>query len=61
MVCTTTCAPEDILEHRRARGRRGLGFVEAPISGTSAETRDGSALALVAGEPEAIDAACNRC
>jgi 3-hydroxyisobutyrate dehydrogenase-like beta-hydroxyacid dehydrogenase len=56
MVCTTTCAPEDILSIAARAADAGLGFVEAPISGTSAETRDGSALALVAGEPKAIDA-----
>jgi 3-hydroxyisobutyrate dehydrogenase-like beta-hydroxyacid dehydrogenase len=56
MVCTTTCSPEDILSiAARAAGAR-LDFVEAPISGTSAETSDGSALALIAGESEAIDA-----
>ena len=56
MVCTTTCSPEDILSIAARAADAGLGFVEAPISGTSAETRDGSALALIAGEPEAIDA-----
>src|ERR1700759_2962643 len=57
MVCTTTCAPEDILSIAARAAEAGLGFVEAPISGTSAETRDGSALALVAGRSEAIAAA----
>jgi putative dehydrogenase len=56
MVCTTTCAPEDIVSIAARAADAGLGFVEAPISGTSAETRDGSALALVAGEIEAVDA-----
>jgi 3-hydroxyisobutyrate dehydrogenase-like beta-hydroxyacid dehydrogenase len=56
MVCTTTCAPEDILGIAARAADAGVGFVEAPISGTSAETRDGSALMLVAGRSEAIDA-----
>jgi 3-hydroxyisobutyrate dehydrogenase len=56
MVCTTTCSPEDIMSIATRATDAGLGFVEAPISGTSAETRDGSALALIAGEVEAIDA-----
>ena len=56
MVCTTTCAPEDILGLAERAADAGLGFVEAPISGTSAETRDGSALMLVAGRPDAIEA-----
>jgi 3-hydroxyisobutyrate dehydrogenase-like beta-hydroxyacid dehydrogenase len=34
-----------------------LSLVEAPISGTSAEARDGSAMALIAGRSEAIEAA----
>jgi 3-hydroxyisobutyrate dehydrogenase-like beta-hydroxyacid dehydrogenase len=57
MVCTTTCAPEDILSIAARAADSGFGFVEAPISGTSAEARDGSALMLVAGEVPAIDAA----
>jgi 3-hydroxyisobutyrate dehydrogenase-like beta-hydroxyacid dehydrogenase len=56
MVCTTTCAPEDILGIAARAADAGVGFVEAPISGTSAETRDGSALMLVAGRSEAVDA-----
>jgi 3-hydroxyisobutyrate dehydrogenase-like beta-hydroxyacid dehydrogenase len=55
MVCTTTCAPEDIVSIATRAADAGLGFVEAPISGTSAETRDGTALMLVAGEPAAIE------
>jgi 3-hydroxyisobutyrate dehydrogenase-like beta-hydroxyacid dehydrogenase len=57
MICTTTCAPKDITKLARRAGKIGLRFVEAPISGTSAEVRQGSALVLVAGEAEAIEAA----
>jgi 3-hydroxyisobutyrate dehydrogenase-like beta-hydroxyacid dehydrogenase len=56
VICITTCAPDDI---ERIAGRAagiGLPFVEAPISGTSAEVRDGSATALVAGDAETIEA-----
>ena len=56
LICTTTCSPEDILRIAARAADAGLGFVEAPISGTSAETRDGSALALIAGEVAAIEA-----
>ena len=59
MVCTTTCAPEDIASIAARAADAGLGFVEAPISGTSAETRDGSALALIAGERKR-STPCNR-
>ena len=56
VICTTTCAPDDI---RRIAGRAavaGLPFIEAPISGTSAEVRDGGATALVAGDANTIEA-----
>jgi 3-hydroxyisobutyrate dehydrogenase len=57
VICTTTCAPDDIIRIAGRAASAGMRFVEAPISGTSAEVRDGTAAALVAGEAEAIDAA----
>jgi putative dehydrogenase len=57
MICTTTCAQDEIVELARRAQRLGLRFVEAPISGTSAEVREGSATALVAGHADAIEAA----
>ncbi len=57
MICTTTCAPDEIMAIAKRAAAIGLPLVEAPISGTSAEVRDGSAMALVAGEPDAIEAA----
>lgn len=57
MICTTTCAPAEIMRITERAEIIGLPLVEAPISGTSAEVRDGSATALIAGAPEAIDAA----
>jgi 3-hydroxyisobutyrate dehydrogenase-like beta-hydroxyacid dehydrogenase len=55
VICTTTCGPDEITRlARRAAGAR-IPFVEAPISGTSAEVRDGTATALVAGEAGAIE------
>lgn len=56
MICTTTCAPEDIVRIAERATEAGLGFVEAPIIGTSAELRDGAALALIAGRSDTIDA-----
>jgi 3-hydroxyisobutyrate dehydrogenase-like beta-hydroxyacid dehydrogenase len=55
VVCTTTCAPDEMarLGERAASAR--IPFVEAPISGTSFELRDGTATALVAGETSAIE------
>jgi 3-hydroxyisobutyrate dehydrogenase-like beta-hydroxyacid dehydrogenase len=57
MICTTTCAPDDIADIAARAGRLGLGFVEAPVSGTSEDVRNGAATALVAGQAEAIEAA----
>jgi 3-hydroxyisobutyrate dehydrogenase-like beta-hydroxyacid dehydrogenase len=57
MICTTTCAPDEIMAIAKCAAAAGLSLVEAPISGTSAEARDGSAMGLIAGPPEAIDAA----
>ncbi len=57
IICVTTAAPHEIVDlARRAAGLR-LQFVEAPISGTSAEVREGTAMALIAGRTEAIHAA----
>jgi 3-hydroxyisobutyrate dehydrogenase-like beta-hydroxyacid dehydrogenase len=57
VICTTTCAPHEIANLSNRAAQLRLRFVEAPISGTSAEVRAGSAMALIAGESVAIDAA----
>jgi L-threonate 2-dehydrogenase len=56
LICTTTCAPSDIERIAARAANAGFTFVEAPISGTSAEVRDGTATALVAGDADAIEA-----
>jgi 3-hydroxyisobutyrate dehydrogenase-like beta-hydroxyacid dehydrogenase len=56
VICTTTCAPDEILRLAQRASRAGIAFVEAPISGNSSEVRDGAAMVLVAGDPDAIDA-----
>jgi 3-hydroxyisobutyrate dehydrogenase-like beta-hydroxyacid dehydrogenase len=55
VVCTTTCAPDEMIRLSQRALAAGIPFVEAPISGTSAELRDGTATALVAGETDAIE------
>jgi L-threonate 2-dehydrogenase len=55
IICTTTCAPDEIIAIAARAARAGFGSVEAPVS--SAEAREGSATALVAGEAHAIEAA----
>jgi L-threonate 2-dehydrogenase len=57
MICTTTCAPDEITRIAERADDAGLALVEAPISGTSAEVRDGAAMALIAGRSETIEAA----
>jgi 3-hydroxyisobutyrate dehydrogenase-like beta-hydroxyacid dehydrogenase len=56
LICTTTCAPEEIERIAARAAKAGFNFIEAPISGTSAEVRDGTATALVAGDADAIGA-----
>jgi 3-hydroxyisobutyrate dehydrogenase-like beta-hydroxyacid dehydrogenase len=57
LVCTTTCAPDEIIRFAQRAAAANFPFVEAPISGTSAELRDGTATALLAGDAGAIEAA----
>jgi 3-hydroxyisobutyrate dehydrogenase-like beta-hydroxyacid dehydrogenase len=56
LICTTTCAPDEIIRLATRAATAAMPFVEAPISGTSAEVRDGTATALVAGQTGVIDA-----
>jgi 3-hydroxyisobutyrate dehydrogenase-like beta-hydroxyacid dehydrogenase len=57
VICATTCAPDEIVRLARCAASAGIALVEAPISGTSAELRAGTATALVAGEADVIDSA----
>jgi 3-hydroxyisobutyrate dehydrogenase-like beta-hydroxyacid dehydrogenase len=57
VICTTTCAPDEILRVAGRAAGANIPLVEAPISGTSAEVRDGTATALLAGEANAIESA----
>jgi 3-hydroxyisobutyrate dehydrogenase len=54
VICTTTCAPNEIIRLAQRAASAGIVFVEAPISGTSAEVREGTATALIAGETSTI-------
>src|SRR5260221_10550064 len=56
LICTTTCAPGEIERIAARAASAGFTFIEAPISGTSAEVRDGTATALIAGDADALDA-----
>jgi 3-hydroxyisobutyrate dehydrogenase-like beta-hydroxyacid dehydrogenase len=50
LICMTTCGPDEITRLAQHAAAAGIPLVEAPISGTSAEVRAGTAIALVAGE-----------
>src|ERR1700676_213165 len=54
LICTTTCAPSEIERIAARVATAGFAFIEAPISGTSAEVRDGTATTLLAGDVDAI-------
>jgi 3-hydroxyisobutyrate dehydrogenase-like beta-hydroxyacid dehydrogenase len=55
VVCTTTCTPDEIARLGERAASAGIPLVEAPISGTSFELRDGTATALMAGETSVIE------
>ena len=55
VICTTTCGPAEITGIAAHALRAGIALVEAPISGTSTEVLNGTATALLAGEPDIID------
>ena len=57
VICTTTCAPDEMATIADFAARSRLALIEAPISGTSAEVRAGTASALVAGDADIIAAA----
>jgi 3-hydroxyisobutyrate dehydrogenase-like beta-hydroxyacid dehydrogenase len=55
VVCMTTCGPDEIARLGARAASARLPFIEAPISGTSAELRDGTATALVGGDTAVIE------
>jgi 3-hydroxyisobutyrate dehydrogenase-like beta-hydroxyacid dehydrogenase len=57
VICTTTCAPGEIAVIAESAARANLPFIEAPISGTSADVIAGTATALIAGDTDVIAAA----
>jgi 3-hydroxyisobutyrate dehydrogenase-like beta-hydroxyacid dehydrogenase len=55
VLCMTTCAPDEIARLSARATHARIDLIEAPISGTSAELRDGTAVALLAGEGAPIE------
>jgi 3-hydroxyisobutyrate dehydrogenase-like beta-hydroxyacid dehydrogenase len=54
LICTTTCDPTGSIAHGVAALAQGWRYVEAPLSGTSAQVLAGDGVGLVAGEAGAI-------
>jgi L-threonate 2-dehydrogenase len=54
LICTTTCDPPAAMRHAARAQERGWRYVEAPLSGTSAQVLAGDGLGLIAGSADAI-------
>lgn len=52
LICSSTCAPNEIRELELKAALAGLRFLEFPISGSSHQVEDGKGLGLIAGKPE---------
>jgi len=56
VLCTSTCDPDRIAT-LGARVEGKLRFLETPVSGTSAQVRDGDGVGLIGGDPQIAGAA----
>lgn len=56
LVSMSTCDPDQVAALEEVARKRGVTLVEAPISGTSLQVREGTALLLLAGDPKGLDA-----
>ncbi|MDB5581119.1 MAG: 6-phosphogluconate dehydrogenase [Bradyrhizobium sp.] len=59
LICTTTCDPVGSIAHGASALAQGWRYVEAPLSGTSAQVTAGDGVGLIAGEATAIDEAAD--
>src|SRR5204863_6748465 len=57
VLCVSTCDPDRIAKLAARVAPRGLHFVEAPVSGTSAQVRRGQGVGLIGGEAGTIQKA----
>jgi 3-hydroxyisobutyrate dehydrogenase-like beta-hydroxyacid dehydrogenase len=51
VICASTCDPDHLSEIATRVSQRGIRFLEAPVSGTSAEVRQGKGVGLIGGDP----------
>jgi 3-hydroxyisobutyrate dehydrogenase-like beta-hydroxyacid dehydrogenase len=56
VLCTSTCDPDGIAALAGRVEPRGLHFLEAPVSGTSEQVRQGAGVALIGGDPAKLEA-----
>ena len=56
LVTMSTCDPDQIAELAETARKRSIVLVEAPISGTSRQVQQGTAVFLLAGDPTGLDA-----
>ncbi len=56
LVSMSTCDPDEMAGLEQAAKAKGITLVEAPISGTSKQVAQGTALLLLAGDPAGLDA-----
>ncbi|WP_420011578.1 NAD(P)-dependent oxidoreductase [Tateyamaria sp.] len=55
LVTMSTCDPDEIVALETRAKTKSITLVEAPISGTSKQVKDGTALLLLAGGPKGLD------
>lgn len=56
LVTMSTCDPDEVAAIEATARTKSITLVEAPISGTSKQVEDGTALLLLAGDPSGLDA-----
>ncbi len=56
LVTMSTCDPDQVVALAESARKRSIVLVEAPISGTSLQVRQGTALLLLAGDAAGLDA-----
>lgn len=59
LIDTTTGAPEQSVAMCSRLAKFGVQYMDAPVSGSSNQTRSGEATVMVGGEPEAFEACCD--
>jgi 3-hydroxyisobutyrate dehydrogenase-like beta-hydroxyacid dehydrogenase len=57
VLCTSTCDPDRIAALGERAARKGLRFLETPVSGTSEQVRRGEGVGLVGGDKDSVQEA----